>query len=104
MHRITQATQGGKRAERCSSMRMGTAITRGYTYRVNEAIRDCEAEVHLWCGDREPYAIKSHNMLKPLLKHYEEKIWPDAGHGVMLYFHTDEYLDAIRDVLGRIGE
>ncbi len=83
---------------------MKANLIENYTYRVNEAIRDCEAEVHLWCGDREPYAIKSHNLLKPLLRHYEERIWPDAGHGVMLYFHTDEYLDAIRDVLGRIGE
>ena len=33
------------------------------------------------------------------LKNYEEKIWPNAGHGVMMYFHTDEYLKAIKNVL-----
>lgn len=83
---------------------MKANLIENYTYRVNESIRDSEAQVYLWCGDREPYAIKSHNLLKPLLRHYEERIWPDAGHGVMLYFHTDEYLDAVGNVLGREGE
>ncbi len=33
------------------------------------------------------------------LKNYEEHIWPNVGHGVMLYFHTDEYVDAVRETL-----
>lgn len=80
-----------------SSMRAN--LLENYTYRVNEGIRDSETEVHLWCGSREPYAIKSHEILKKLLKHWTERIWPDAGHGVMLYSHTAEYLHAIREVL-----
>ena len=80
-----------------SSMRAN--LLENYTYRVNEGIRNSETEVHLWCGSREPYAIKSHEILKKHLKHYRERIWPDVGHGVMLYFHTGEYLDAIKRVL-----
>ena len=53
----------------------------------------------LWCGSKEPYAIKSHDILKKYLKNYEEKIWPNVGHGVMMYFHTDEYIKAIKNVL-----
>ena len=43
--------------------------------------------------------MKSHKMLKKYLRNYTEKIWPDVGHGVMMYFHTDEYLDAIRAIV-----
>ena len=78
---------------------MKANLIENYTYRVNEAIRDSETEVALWCGSKEPYARKSHTILKKYLRHYTEKIWPDVGHGVMLYFHTDEYLNAIRTVL-----
>lgn len=78
---------------------MKANLTENYTYRVNERIKDSETEVHLWCGSREPYAMKSYKILKKYLKHYTEKIWPDAGHGVMLYFHTDEYLDALTDII-----
>lgn len=79
---------------------MKANLIENYTYRVNDAIRDSETEVHLWCGSKEPYAKKSHAILKKYLKHYTERIWPDVGHGVMLYFHTDEYLDAVRTILG----
>ncbi len=78
---------------------MKANLMENYTYRVNEAIRDSETEVFLWCGSREPFARKSHAILKKRLRHYSEKIWPGVGHGVMLYFHTDEYLDALRTVL-----
>ena len=78
---------------------MRANLIENYTYRVNEAIRDSETEVHLWRGSREPYAGISHAILKKRLRHWTERIWPDAGHGVMLYFHTDEYLDAVRAVL-----
>ena len=78
---------------------MKANLIENYTYRVNERIRDSKTEVHLWCGSKEPYAIKSHEILKKYLNHYTEKIWPDVGHGVMLYFHTDEYLDTLTDMI-----
>lgn len=80
-----------------SSMRAN--LLENYTYRVNEGIRNSETAVHLWCGSREPYAIRSHGILKKRLRNCTERIWPDAGHGVMLYFHTDEYLRAVRAIL-----
>jgi hypothetical protein len=79
---------------------MKANLIENYTYRLNEAIRDSETEVHLWCGSKEPYARKSHAILKKNLRHFTEKIWPDVGHGVMLYFHTGEYLNAIKAILG----
>ena len=82
-----------------SKSSMKANLIENYTYRVNEKIRDSETEMHLWCGSREPYARKSHEILKQYLKHYTEIIWPDAGHGVMLYFHTDEYLNAITGII-----
>ena len=77
---------------------MKANLIENYTYHANENIRYSETYVHLWCGDREPYAKKSHRILKKYLMHYTEKIWPDAGHGVMLYFHTDLYLDELRRI------
>ncbi len=83
---------------------MKANLIENYTYRVKEAVRDSETEVHLWFGSKEPYARKSHNILKKRLRHYTERIWPGVGHGVMLYFHTAAYLDAVRTVLeGRSG-
>ncbi len=79
---------------------MKANLIENYTYRLNEAIRDSETEVHLWCGSKEPYARKSHAILKKNLRHFTEKIWPDVGYGVMLYFHTGEYLNAIKAILG----
>ena len=83
-----------------SESSMKANLIENYTYRLNEAIRDSETEVHLWCGSKEPYARKSHAILKKNLRHFTEKIWPDVGHGVMLYFHTGEYLNAIKAILG----
>lgn len=83
-----------------STSSMKANLIENYTYHVNEGIRDSETEVYLWCGSREPYVKKSHATLKKFLRHYKEKIWPDVGHGVMLYFYTDEYLNGIRTVLG----
>ena len=82
-----------------SASSMKANLIENYTYQINEAIRDSETKVHLWCGSREPYAMKSHKMLKKYLRNYTEKIWPDVGHGVMMYFHIDEYLDAIRAIV-----
>ena len=80
-----------------SSMRAN--LIENYTYHVNEDIKKSDTKVYLWCGDKEPYAKKSHEILKKLVKNYEEKIWHGVGHGVMLYFHTDEYLEAMKEIL-----
>ena len=78
---------------------MRANLIENYTYHVNEDIGKTETKVYLWCGRKEPYAIKSHEVLKKYLKNHEERIWPNVGHGVMLYFHTDEYVNAVKEAL-----
>ena len=82
-----------------STASMRANLLENYTYHVNENINKIATKVYLWCGTKEPYVIKSHEILKKYLKNYEEHIWPNVGHGVMLYFHTDEYVDAVREKL-----
>jgi hypothetical protein len=55
-----------------------------YTYRVNPRLKDTNTKVYLWCGSKEPYAIKSQRILKKYLKNYEEEIFADLGHGELL--------------------
>lgn len=59
-----------------------------YTYRTRPEIAQNETMVHLWCGSKEPYAIKSHNILKKYLKNYSEEIMDGLGHGEFLMKHT----------------
>lgn len=83
-----------------SESSMKANLLENYTYHVNKTIQDSETDVILWCGSKEPYARKSHAILKKYLRHFTERIWSDVGHGVMLFFHTDEYLNAIKAILG----
>lgn len=59
-----------------------------YTYHTRPDIANNETVVHLWCGSKEPYAIKSHNILKKYLKNYKEEIMEGLGHGEFLLKHT----------------
>lgn len=70
-----------------------------YTYRTRPEIAENETMVYLWCGSKEPYALKSHNILKKYLKNYEEEIMDSYGHGEFLMKHTDECCKKIRDTL-----
>lgn len=70
-----------------------------YTYHVRPEIANTETKVYLWCGSKEPYAIKSHNILKRHLKHYEEKIMEGYGHGDFLMKHTEECCKKILDTI-----
>jgi pimeloyl-ACP methyl ester carboxylesterase len=55
-----------------------------YTYRVNPKLKDTDTKVYLWCGSKEPYALKSQKILKKYLKNYEEEIFADFAHGELL--------------------
>lgn len=69
-------------------------ITRqNYTYVTPESIQNTESFVYLCCGDKEPYAKKSHEELKQYLPIYEENIIPQLGHGEFLLTQTDQLLD-----------
>lgn len=61
-----------------------------YTYRTRPEIARNKSKVYLWCGSKEPYAIKSHNELKKYLQNYEEEIMPGFGHGEFLMKHREE--------------
>ena len=70
-----------------------------YTYHTRPEIGENETMVHLWCGSKEPYAIKSHNILKKYLNNYKEEIMQGFGHGEFLLKHTAECCDKIRNTL-----
>ena len=71
-----------------------------YTYRTRREIARWPHMVHLWCGSKEPYALKSHRELKRYLPHYSEEIMPGLGHGEFLLKHTGEACKKIRETLG----
>lgn len=71
-----------------------------YTYHTRHEIAENKSMVHLWCGSKEPYAIKSHNILKKYLKNYKEEIMEGLGHGEFLTKHSDECCAKIRETLG----
>lgn len=75
-------------------------LLQNYTYRIRKEIARWPHMVHLWCGSREPYALKSHRELKRYLPHYTEEIMPGLGHGEFLLKHTEEACEKIRRTLG----
>ena len=70
-----------------------------YTYHTRPEITKNETMVHLWCGSREPYAIKSNNILKKYLKNYKEEIMDGFGHGDFLLKHQSECCEKIHSTL-----
>lgn len=70
-----------------------------YTYRVRPEIAENETMVYLWCGSKEPYAIKSQNELKKYLKSYEEEIMEGLGHGEFLMKQSEKCCEKIRKTL-----
>ena len=70
-----------------------------YTYHTRPEIAVNETMVHLWCGSKEPYAIKSHNILKKYLKNYTEEIMDGFGHGEFLLKHQSECCEKIHSTL-----
>ena len=70
-----------------------------YTYRTRKQIALNGSKVNLWCGSKEPYAIKSHNELKKYLKNYSEEIMDGFGHGEFLLKHQTECCEKIRRTL-----
>ncbi|MBE5796480.1 MAG: alpha/beta hydrolase [Clostridiales bacterium] len=70
-----------------------------YTYRARPEIAQAQNTVHLWCGSKEPYALKSHRILKKHLKHCHEEIMDGFGHGEFLLRHTADCCEKIRRTL-----
>jgi len=70
-----------------------------YTYKTRPEIAQNETMVWLWCGSREPYAIKSHKELKRYLKNCREEIMDGLGHGEFLLKHSGACCEKIRATL-----
>ena len=70
-----------------------------YTYRTRPEIAQNETMVHMWCGSKEPYAIKSHKELKKYLKNYDEEIMEGFGHGEFLRKHSKECCEKIHSFI-----
>ena len=66
-----------------------------YTYRTRPEIAENKTMVHMWCGSKEPYAIKSHKELKKYLKNHKEEIMDGLGHGEFLMKHSQECCEKI---------
>ena len=71
-----------------------------YTYHARPEIAETETIVYLWCGSKERYAIKSHNILKKYLKNYEEEIMDGLGHGDFLMKQQEACCRKIHKTLG----
>lgn len=73
-----------------------------YNYHVNPDIKNTKTKIHIWCGEKEPYALKSHKILKKYITDYEEKIFEGMGHGQMMLQHNEEFFNLVRDALMQI--
>ena len=78
---------------------MKANLVENYTYRVPADFRIDASKVFLWCGSKEPYAKKSHGILKKHIANYEERIFDGYGHGQKMIRDTTDYLREIRKAL-----
>ena len=78
---------------------MKANLMENYTYRIPDDFRIDHTKVFLWCGSKEPYAKKSHAILKGHIADYDEKIFDGYGHGQKMIRETADYLREIRKVL-----
>lgn len=79
---------------------MSLAAYANYTYEADPDAMIKDTPVELWCGSDEPYAIKSHNIIKDHIEHYNETIYDGYGHGELLSKHRDLFLENVRAVFG----
>ena len=77
---------------------MARVALANYTYKASDD-KIFETEVALWCGSKEPYALKSNTIAKPHLAHYDEVIFDGYAHGELVQKHTDECEQKIREFL-----
>ena len=78
---------------------MKANLIENYTYRIPADFRIDHTKVYLWCGSKESYAKKSHEILKGHIADYEERIFDGFGHGQKMIRETADYLREIRKVL-----
>lgn len=69
-----------------------------YTYHTNPDLKNTNTKVYLWCGSKEPYAIKSHKILTKYLRDYTEEIFEGYGHGEFFLNHQGEMCKKLTEV------
>ena len=69
-----------------------------YTYEQPAQIANTKAKIYLWCGSKEPYALKSHKIIKKYITNYEEEILPGCAHGALFFFNEAKLCAKIRAV------
>lgn len=82
-----------------SDVTINRNFSENYTYRTRPELANSEAMVHLWCGSKEPYALKSHKELKQYLKHYKEEIMDGLGHGEFLLKYQEKCCEKIYNTI-----
>lgn len=70
-------------------------MIQNYTYHLKPEIANTKTKIWLCCGSKEPYAKKSHRMIKKYIVPEEENILEGYGHGAMFYRHGNELCDMI---------
>ena len=74
---------------------MSRAAYACYTYEVDPQAMITDTEIALWCGSDEPYAIKSHNIIKAHIANYTETLFDGYGHGELLSKHREEFVTKV---------
>lgn len=77
----------------CESIKKN--MIQNYTYHLKPEIAYTKAKIWLCCGSKEPYARKSHRMLKKYITPEAENILDGYGHGQMFYRQGDKLCDMI---------
>ena len=77
---------------------MSLAAYANYTYVPLPDVMIRDTQIDLWCGSDEPYALKSHEIVKEHMEKYKETIFDGYGHGELLSKHREECMKKIREV------
>ena len=71
-----------------------------YTYHVRSQLSYTKTEVYLWCGEKEKYAIKSHEIVKKHITPKGEEILCGLGHGEFAARYPEQLQEKLREVFG----
>lgn len=82
-----------------SDVSMKRNLYENYNYHVNPDIKNTKTKIYLSCGSKEPYALKSHKILKQYITNYEETIFDDMGHGEMMFKKNEEFFEMVKGKL-----
>ncbi len=75
-----------------------------YTYRANPGLANSKTKVYLQCGAKEPYAKKSHKILKRYISNCNEEIFSDMGHSNMIMKHNEVLIERLREIYGGMAQ